>query len=418
MIHIPVSKNRIYVKSFVDSNGRKLPESLLTYPEIDAAGDIVKPDGGDWTFHDTHPALNRRVNFDHGVLIGKAENPDGSYGVSLRPVQLENGKTAQIPVGVTKFFQSAKDTKGLVSGTGPIRTALQLAEQVEDLVSRKIMQGVSLELGEDERKPGLWKSLGRSPLENRNAWRCDHWIGLGWAHTFVPINKHSKVIDQTTESLISLAESGRIGSKPLAAPLAKSLTAFRSIKRPPVVKSGFSGTKLEKSMNDELDPTGDMTDELASEDTPGANKPTPNAIHQVLQAFTDVASMLDGIINGPDHEHAEGLALLGEVKGQIQQVAMDLMGKAAAMFPDAGFETEPDGDEGVNPEEPSDDDGDELPTTDDGGLMTKAFKRGYPKRLKLFSKNQLAKAEGTVTISVQTLDRLRKTLSAISPKKK
>lgn len=417
MIRIPVT-NRIYIKSFVESDGKKYPECLLTYPEPDAAGDIIKPDGGNWDYHDRHPLLNRRVNFDHGVLIGRAENPDGSYGVSLRAVELEDGKTAKLPIGVTKFFQTASDIKGLVKQPAGIRTSLQVAEQVEDLVSRKIMRGVSLELGEDERKPGLWKSLGKSPLENRNAWQCNYWIGLGYAHTFMPLNKHSQVLDGSVDDLISLAESGRLGSKPLAAPLMKSLSAYRSVPRPPVVKSGF--TSLRKSMNDQNLEENEITEDVASEDTPGANKPTPNAIHQILQAITDVSLMIDQIINGPDHEHAEGLALLGEVKAQFEAAALDLMGKAAELFPDAGFEQAEAEEEPTGEETNTEPDGDESPlqTTDDGGLMTKAFKRGYPRRFATISSRTLNKSEpGTVTISVAMLDRLRKTLATIGKKK-
>lgn len=137
-------------------------------------------------------------------------------------------------------------------------------------------------------------------------------------------------------------------------------------------------------------------DEMPESDTAGgANKPTPAAIHDLLQAIQDLLMRAEDHLNGPA-ENEKGLKLLNTFKADIEKLQNDLMSDAASLFPDAGFEVPDEVMEGA-----------EEPINDDGELKTKAFRKGYPRR---FRKSDFVIKkpidDGKVLVSKEKIDSL------------
>lgn len=372
---------RMYVKS--TSTVDRTATALLTFPQKDYQGDFVVPDGGDWTFHrDTD--LGRVVNYEHGIPIGRAEKASGDYGVEMQTLNID-GTNYTLPIGTTRFFETAKDCKGLVQGSHNVQTALNLAEQCQRLVADDVLTGVSLEFAPDTRYPKSQIAIGNSPIENRKSYRFEKWVGLGWAHCLMPINNDARTLmPGSFDKAMSLFTGRKLAGKSLCRPILKSLSTLANLSRPASVRGGFTTPKRKSVMaddfEDDTDPTtlgepdGDEAmdmDAMPESDTAtGANKPTPAAIHDILQGIQDLLMRAEDHLNGPA-ENEKGLKLLNTLKADIEKMQSDLLSDAANLFPDAGFEV---------PDEVAM--GEEEPINDDGELKTKAFRKGYPRRFR------------------------------------
>lgn len=404
---------RMYVKS--TSVQDRTATALLTFPQRDYQGDYVVPDGGDWTYHrDTD--LGRVVNYEHGIPIGRAEKASGDYGVEMQTLNID-GTNHTLPIGTTRFFETAKDCKGLVQGSHNVRTALNLAEQCQRLVADDVLTGVSLEFAPDHRYPKSQIAIGLSPIENRKSYRFEKWIGLGWAHCLMPINNDARTLmPGSFDKAMSLLTGRKLNGKSLCRPILKSLAPLANLSRPASVRGGFTTPQRKSVMADDYEdlttlgePDGDeagaMDDMPESDTAAGANKPTPAAIHDLLQAIQDLLMRAEDHLNGPA-ENEKGLKLLNTFKADIEKLQNDLMADASSLFPDAGFEV-PDTVEM----------GEEEPVNDEGELKTKAFRKGYPRR---FRKSDFVIKKpvdnGKVLVDKEKFESLLKQVAKVAPK--
>ncbi len=170
--------------------------AILTYPEVDYAGDYVVPDGGDW---ESEYKRNPQVNVEHRNRVGKGV-------VLLVPTNID-GQQHTLPLGTTHF--DGKD---------------RLSAQTFRLVADDVMTGVSLEFT-PAAGAASFKSMGHpSPLEDRDAMRFERWIGLGWAHCLNPVNPNARTVLPGIEKAFRCVDTGRIGNELLDPILLKSLS--------------------------------------------------------------------------------------------------------------------------------------------------------------------------------------------------
>ena len=352
--------------------------AVLTYPTTDLDGDFVRPDGGDWSRYPDHP----KVDWVHAIPIGRGS-------VELKAVDVD-GRTWNVPVGTTRFFQTAADLRGIDRSeldprtrrpTGreyPAAECLRVAEQAYRLVADDVATGVSLEFrpagGEGD---AYWPTGGWSETKARPAYHFDRWTGHGWCHAPTPVNPHARtLLPERIEKCVRIAESGRIGGTPLEPVLLKAFMPFKDIPRPALVR-------VEKAMPmDDEDDDLDLEDTGAGDDTPdepempdaadpaddadagGPMKPTPSTFMMLAQGMLDLADQGEAALAAA--EHPEGMARIREALDLLRKESAILRGDGHGMFPDAGLDTP-----------------DDMPadaTTDDGGIITKAYPGGPPLR--------------------------------------
>lgn len=188
---------------FLKSMGaaQRSPDAILVYPGTDYQGDIVHPDKGDWSLFEKNPA----VNYEHGAYVGR-----GVIEMKSIPVLDDKGRPVgdervNVPVGRTEFFTKAADLNGLTlkefdahgNATGRLYGkdyCLKLADQVARMVEDGAADGVSIEFRPKGVEGVAFKSLGRSPVLNRNAYEFLEWEGLTYAHCSVPVNPSSRLV--------------------------------------------------------------------------------------------------------------------------------------------------------------------------------------------------------------------------------
>jgi hypothetical protein len=355
---------------------RVSPEAVLTYPQRDLQGDYVEPDGGVW---DEFHRLGRVVNFDHGPAVGTGV-------VSMKSLDV-NGRRCDVPVGVTTFFQSAADLRGLrpvrrdargsVVGVWDADTCLEYAAQVAPLVADGTLDGVSLEFRPAGPEGLAFKAIGPSPMLARPAYHIWAWEGVSWAAAcHVPVNpdagyarkafpyddtplaprierayklvhERPNTLDLIRKSLTPLARLARTPGRTTAA-----------VRRPHPMATA-THPKLLKKAEDYLPPPDDaMATPDAPPDPPTAEaapasdmKPTPAALFQLAQTVLDAADM--GEQMAAAGEHTGGLKLLArhceaartlaaKIKADAEKIAADVGGDApAADEADADAEPEP-----------------------------------------------------------------------------
>lgn len=374
-------------KSLPADDGRHLP-AILTYPVKDYQGDEVVPDGGDWSRYPSDPV----VNWEH-------EEPVGRGSVELKAVTLPHGEF-NLPVGTTKFFESSACLKGLslnrygpngaVVGRWDGDECLRLAEQAQRLVADGIVTGVSLEF-----EPRSKKSLGRSALLRRDAYRFESWDGLGWAHTATPVNpgaqlvraeKAMKFLEATPDD--RLPATIRKSLRSLAAPLDQRSPR---ITVPAGVPSMARVTKAAGPLDPpELDDTGAADTPPAADATaPAADGPTPavKTLTDGSQMLMDLCCQIECGMCQSEHMKAKKYAagICDKLKKLAGEMA-DMADKVQAELGGGGGEPEPK------------EDADKPETDEDGSLNLKAFKSlsaAYPslkpKRLALSDLRPVAK---------------------------
>jgi hypothetical protein len=159
------------------------PPAVLTYPVKDLQGDFIDPHG--LTFKAFK--LNPIVNWEHEIPVGRGS-------VEFKSVSLD-GQVWRLPIGTTKFFKSANDTRGLklnkldangnVVGQYSANECVEAAEQAKALVCNRVTQGVSIEFRPIDFH-AIGKSLARGP--QGQAFRFTAADCLGWAHCVQPVN--------------------------------------------------------------------------------------------------------------------------------------------------------------------------------------------------------------------------------------
>ncbi len=361
-----------YVTKAIDRS-KGTVQSVLSFPGRDYDGDTINPAGGDW--HSEFPA-NPLVNWTHGVPVGRGSVPE------LKSFDVD-GEQLQLPVGVTRFFQSKADTKGLRLFQRDARgvpfaectpdECLHAAESVARLVFDGIADGVSIEFKPDgvEGK-AFWPTGQKSALLGRDEIHWEKWVGMGWAHALQCKNPNAAVIQ---DKAFRIAETGRFeGGAKVSPIIMKSFAAFRD-RKPKYIRVE------RKAMPDVIDdaPEGVDTIDAPVDDKPagGGMKPTPTAYMQAIQHLEDGAQALEDLLGGGALEHEKGIAGLEDHIEELRSLCSDLNAQASKMFPDAGFESAtkpPAEDAGAEPE---------VETNDDGAVKNKAFPAGFPVRFRV-----------------------------------
>lgn len=377
-------------------------KSILTYPLKDYAGDYVRPDGGDWSEYPSNPL----VNWTH-------ETPIGRGAVSHKSLKF-NGETCTVAVGLTNFFQSAADLKGIdltkrETGTyRPIgryseRECLQTAEQVERLVRDDVATGVSVEF-----KALRYRELDEiSILENRPCRHVDSWKALAYAHAFQPVNAGARTLltaspGEVQEKAARILSLGKIAGQAIQPVILKAL-------RPLVPATTRTTVRVENKAMEELSDTPPQMDSVAQdEETPSAG-PTP-AVRTLLdgaQMLTDLSDQLTASIAQSEHKKArryvakileELKATAEEMNGMAEKVRAELEGDAAGADEEAA---EAD-DAAAESDEDEADDGEytakAMPITRraDGSIICKSFPNWKPKRFTVADLSEPSKPSAPV----------------------
>lgn len=208
------------------SQGAKTsPEAVLTYPKRDLQGDLVEPMGIDW--HDFNTIYHRLVNLEHGPYIGTARvetkslprlNDAGQPDESLDPIAL--------PVGTTEFFKSTADARqyadhlrqydanGRTIGLYDPDECYQYAEQTYPLVMDGTLSGVSLEFRPAGPEGVAYKSLGKSPMLNRDAFHFLRTKAMGYAAACqLPVNPYAGYAPPSDDLLARAEKALRVSER-------------------------------------------------------------------------------------------------------------------------------------------------------------------------------------------------------------
>ena len=355
-----------------DGKGRPVAHAVLTYPVTDYDGDFVRPDGGDWA---TQYPKNPQVNWHHGTTIGLG-------AVALKSLPLPGGLSATLPVGTTRFFQTAADLRGIdltrydddrrAVGRYAPDECLRVAEDAHRLVADGVATGVSLELLPVGSEGVDWDYTGHTSLiNNRPSYRIDKWVGLGWAHTLSPVNPHARTFSDSPafEKAIRLAETGRFpGGKQVHAVIRKSLQTLAPARRK-AISQGYTPMDETELPAETAAPDAEAPAEDAAA-TPMT--PTPAALMTVVQGLADMADYIRGLTG---LEHEGGLAKLAELADSLQALSAEARADTVALFPSAGLDAP---DDLTADEIPADGGDPEMAQAEDGALLAKAFRKGIP----------------------------------------
>jgi len=339
----PVVYRSFRVIKKADCDERALTATaVLTYPEVDYAGDWVQPDGGVW---DERPY----VNLEHTDRIGTGR-------VTLKSLDID-GESWRVPVGTTQFTRGSR-----------------LAEQTYRLVADEIMTGVSLEFVPAGPLGVAYKSFGhRSPIEDRDAMEFLRWRGLGWAHTVRPINPNARTLirdDPALEKAMKVARDGTHAGSALHPLIRKAFAPLLTLPRAVPV------SPTRKAMNPEDDltaapPTDAPMDAPVDADDGSDTPPTAKAAMDAAQGCSDLASAIRDAVRRS--EHLRGKTKLLKLADDLESCAEEASAVGEMVLGDVG------GDGGDEPEEPAEpDEGGDEPAPDepdDEAKAEKAFRR-------------------------------------------
>ena len=378
---------RVVAKS-VDT-ARMTVTSVLTYPATDWDGDFVRPDGGDW---DSRFKAHPQVSWWH-------EDPVGRGSVELKSIPVGDGR-ANVPVGVTSFFQRESDTAGLSLVTRKLgdytpvgkltpRQAVETAEDAFRLVEAGLAPGVSLEFDPVE----MWET-GRKSLRLRRPGRhYERWTALGWGHTPEPANPGAQVLSDSVGKAIRAVQTGRHpGGKPIGEIVLKSLTRWAATL--PTRATVTVPRTVEKAM-DELTPPGPgdpVADPVPGTEPPESTSDSPPEITEAYdgaQMLADVAQQLRD--RSGKSLHAKTRKVFAKIADDIDSYAEDLIAHAEdaeGELNSGASDTAPKGDDESGGDEPPDDETPELKSLprklerrSDGSVVLKSAYK--PKRLGL-----------------------------------
>ena len=414
----------------VKANGaaRVSPEAVLTYPVRDLQGDVVEPGGIDWA--DFEGLYERLVNLEHGPYVGTA---DVTY--KSLPVIGKDGKPDEslgviaLPVGVTTFFDSARDAgrhtlrkfdaAGNVAGVWGADECARYAEQTYPLVADGTLSGVSLEFQPAGPENVAYKSLGRSPNLPRNAYHFFRTRALGYAAACeLPVNPVAGYAPASPDVLAKAERALKAIERPGTLDLIrKSLSPLASLLNPPSgrVTVGVSrGTPVTKTKPtpkrvvkaDEFEeadaaPMAEPMPDGPVEAPPASDmKPTPAALFQLAQGLMDLCDQADAM--GEAGEHVKGLKLLKKHCEALKNMAAKVKADAETVAADVGGGEMADDYE--TPDEPE-----AVETDDEGVMVSKSFGGWRPERA-VFKKaapwtaHQLKKAKPAVPAGKAIVD--------------
>ena len=393
---------------------RVSPEAVLTYPIKDLQGDVVEPGGIDWTEFNT--VNGRLVNVEHGPYIGRAEVEYKSLPIlDANKVPDERLGMIRLPVGVTTFFKSAADAakdaellrkydgRGRQVGLYSPDECYQYAEQTYPLVMDGTLSGTSLEFRPRGPENVAYKSLGKSPMLDRDAYHFYQTDAIGFAAAcYLPVNPVAGYAAASPETIARAEKAFRLCEKPGTLDvIRKSLRPLTALLKPPsgrvtapvrrdpmpegklpagarlIPPQGGSGTapprRFKKAEMYEDDPMavgpGEVMEEvdvMRDEDMGDDMKPTPAALFQFAQALKDACAMADDM--AARGEHMQGVKALKKFCEQVDGIAAKVTAMAEKVAGAvAGEEVEIDVDADMEADAPP------VELDDDGGLMAKSL---------------------------------------------
>lgn len=382
------------VTKSVTTEANTTPPAVLTYPVRDLQGDVLDPSGLDLSeFNDTYERLS---NFEHGAYIGTTQVEFKSLPVLNAERQPdERLGLISLPVGVTTFFESAADAKrhtlrrfdgnGRVVGVYSPDECARLADQVRPLVPG-VFGGVSLEFRPDGPEGTAYKSLGKSPMLDRDAYHFTRTKMIGLASACdLPVNPVAGYAAASPETIARAEKALRLCEKPgtldvirkslrpltqLLQPPSGRVTA--PVRREPTMSTKTAPRRLAKAemYDDEpMDATGPAEVEMETEvEAPMGDdmKPTPAALFQFAQALKDACMMADDM--AARGEHMQGVKALKKFCEQVEGIADKVTAMAEKVAGAvAGEEVEIDVDADMEADAPP------MEMDDDGGLMSKSL---------------------------------------------
>ncbi len=365
--------------------------AILSYPEPDLAGDIVVPEGMDFSWHSADP----RVDIEHrrdpafgDATVGWARTTckiAGGY-YTVRPVNLEvtKGQYRPLPVATTHFDKNNR-----------------LEHQVFALVDRDILPAVSVEFIPDMT---VAKSLGKSPLEPRDAYQFGRVSVVRYTLCAKGVCPSALVAKSVYNPLASVLSAGRIGSEQLHPTICKAL-AHHLPGKSTTVTGGYA--RVEKSDMDPnaqadappLEPVDAAPDEAAAQ--PAINGIT--ALYNHAQALTDLCDQLEQDAESSDSAEVvkdiKKLCEMGRATAEKVMATADKHNDKLEAAKGTGDETESE--PATEGEESADDAEPDMDRDDEGNLKAIPLKyativKAQRVRVKRFSLADIQKAEAKV----------------------
>lgn len=304
-------------------------KSLLTYPMRDIAGDYVRPDGCDFRSHQLDPS----VDLEHGrhphvkgmpVCWARESlsKPGAPYAVEMVRLNFaDEGQPAQwhtVPVGTEYYDKSC-----------PV--SMQVFAMRED----GTLPASSLEF---RAVPGFYKSLGKSPLEPRDAYDFQRADVVRWTVCAMGVNPGALTIQKSRgqvpppEPILKVLRDGRVNVggrwEPLHGAIRKALSPYG------VPTSTRTTVRVEKAMEDD-DAMADMDmggDEMTPAIETGVDMdmdmdaaPASNgvaALYAHAQMLMDACDQLDADLENTDSPelYREGKKLCDMARAMAEKV--------------------------------------------------------------------------------------------------
>jgi hypothetical protein len=371
--------------------------AVLTYPVPDRAGDEVRPNGGDWTFHKATPWIGIEhfrwhrdgKNIGHIGQPGITSEPvvvawaresleeDGApYAMQLKSVKID-GHICTLPVGTSYFDPNDKRSM-----------------QTFSLIKQDALPGVSVEFTPVEKSV----RLAQSPLENRPAYNFDKWNGLGWVHCAIPVNPGALVCKSIAarDQLTKILRDKKIGNEQLDPVIYKSLSRYL----PPTNKRTTVTVERKAMFEDDAPETDyDENNPMNLQDGDGDEPPPLNgvqAFYNKAQRIIDSCEQLKNDLQNSDSPELRKKAMkvidkLTSVAEEVKSIADAHDAKlSSSITTDMGDD---DGDEMEMDEEAVETDGDgaeveeeevdDVDMTKDEDGVLKAVRPCYYKALKV-----------------------------------
>lgn len=363
-------------------------KSLLTYPCVDLAGDYVRGDGCSFESHEADPSIDLehgRHPHVKGMPVCWAREslskPGAPYAVEMVRLNFaDDGKPANyhtVPVGTEYYDKSC-----------PV--SMQVFAMRED----GTLPAASLEF---KAVPGYLKSLGRSPLEPRDAYdfqRCDV---VRWTVCAQGVNPGALTLTKSrgqvppADPIMRVLTDGRVNVggrwEPLHGAIRKALAPYRPATNRTTVRverkamedddamAGMMGAEMVPEVESDMDADADMD---------AGTTPTAQAAYDLAQGARDLCDQIKDAAGKGEHKPGrKKLMALCDKLDAISEMAMSVGQMVDADLSDgAGDEVteEPD----VSPE-------DMEPDEDADGVL-KGIPPIYKKAVKRFKLADLAGA--------------------------
>lgn len=311
--------------------------AVLTVPVPDLAGDIVRETGLDFARHAADPWVDLEHGFDpvaKRLPVGWARKslsqPGAAYALEWAELPVPGVGKAKLPISTTYFDRDDP-----------------LQRQTYHLVKSGALPGVSLEFLPVQ---GFAKSLGRSPLENRDAYDFGKAEVLRYTHCVEPVCPTAQVVLKSLppelEPLAKFLRDERIENEAAHPYILKSLARFKST-------TTFVAVKAMS------DPANDTTTIYDPEPDDGESpaKPTAMAHYNFAQCIVNAIEQAKEDLKSSEHVKGRRFLLAKLEKMAAEADAIKAMGDKLDAETGDSEATEPTDDEANAADTTTEDDG-------------------------------------------------------------